>query len=134
MAATGSMRRVWMGVSLTVAILALYPAWTGRTGWWYFGIAIAVFAVLLLEPWFLTWEIRRRGDTLQITDEGVLRRLARGESEYVRWSDLLDHRHISAAMHSGPGQRYVLWRSRTFIGDAEYIPANRFDPPRRSLH
>lgn len=84
----GSMRRVWMAVALAVALLAFYPAWSGRTGWWYFGIALTVFLVLLLEPWLLTWEIRRRGDTLQITDEGVLRRLPRGKSEYVRWSEL----------------------------------------------
>ncbi len=92
------MRRVWMGVSLAVALLAFYPAWSGRTGWWYFGLALTVFLVLLLEPWFLTWEIRRRGDSLQITDEGVLRRLARGQSEYVRWADL---REVSLVVTQG---------------------------------
>jgi hypothetical protein len=81
-----------------VALLAFYPAWSGRTGWWYFGIALAVFLVLLLEPWFLTWEIRRRGGSLQITDEGVLRRLARGQSEYVRWADL---REVSLVVMQG---------------------------------
>jgi hypothetical protein len=88
MAASGSMRRVWMGLSLAVALLAIYPAWTGRTSWWFFGIAISIFVCFLLEPWFLTWEIRRRGDRLQITDEGVLRRLGAGNTEYVRWSEL----------------------------------------------
>lgn len=88
MRTSGSMRRVWMGVCLAVALLSFYPAWSGRTGWWYFGIALTVFFVLLLEPWFLTWEIRRRGDALQITDDGILRRLGNGNVEYVRWSDL----------------------------------------------
>ena len=35
---------------------------------------------------------------LQITDEGVLRRLARGDSEYVRWSEL---REVSIVMTQG---------------------------------
>jgi hypothetical protein len=88
MAIAGPMRRVWMGLSLAVALLTLYPAWTGRTSWWFFGIALAVFLVFLLEPVFLTWEIRKRGDSLQITDEGVLRRLGAGNTEYVRWNEL----------------------------------------------
>lgn len=92
------MRRVWMGVTLAVALLSFWPAWTGRTSWWYFGIATTVFLVLLLEPWFLTWEIRKRGDSLQITDEGVLRRVARGHVEYVRWSDL---REVSLVVTQG---------------------------------
>jgi hypothetical protein len=84
----GSMRRVWMGLSAAVAVLALYPAWTGRTSWWLFGISTAIFLVFLLEPWFLTWEIRKRGDSLQITDDGILRRLVNGSTEYVRWTEL----------------------------------------------
>ena len=48
--------------------------------------------------WFLTWELRKRGEALQITDEGVLRRLARGDSEFVRWSDL---REVSIVMTQG---------------------------------
>ena len=51
-----------------------------------------------LEPWLLTWQLRRRGEELQITDEGVLRRLARGDSEYVRWSDL---REVSIVVTQG---------------------------------
>jgi hypothetical protein len=98
MAVSNSMRRVWLGVSLSIAILSLYPAWTGRTGWFWFGISAFIFVVFLLEPWFLTWELRRRGEALQITDEGVLRRLARGESEYVRWADL---REVSLVMTQG---------------------------------
>jgi hypothetical protein len=77
-----------MGVALTVAALSFHPAWTNRSSWWFFGIALTVFVVFLIEPLVLTWEIRRRGDTLQITDEGVLRRLRAGNVEYVRWSDL----------------------------------------------
>jgi hypothetical protein len=88
MANSSSMRRVWMGLSLAVAVLSFYPAWTQRTSWWFFGIATTVFMVFLLEPWLLTWEIRKRNDSLQITDEGVLRRLANGNTEYVRWVDL----------------------------------------------
>jgi len=98
MAMTNSMRRVWMGISLGVAVLAFFPAWTGRTSWWMAGIAFSVFAIFLLEPWFLTWELRRRGDALQITDEGVLRRLARGDSEFVRWNEL---REVSLVMTQG---------------------------------
>jgi hypothetical protein len=82
------MRRVWMAVCLSIVVIAFYPAWVGLTSWWLPGIAFALFVVFALEPWILTWEIRKRGDVLQITDEGVLRRLARGDSEYVRWSDL----------------------------------------------
>lgn len=88
MALSSSMRRVWIGVTLTVAALSAYPAWTGYTSWWMPGIALTLFAVFALEPLFLTWEIRKRGEELQITDEGVLRKLARGDSEYVRWSEL----------------------------------------------
>jgi hypothetical protein len=98
MAMTNSMRRVWMGVSLSVALLSFYPAWTGHTSWWMTGIGLFVFAIFLLEPLFLTWELRKRGDALQITDEGVLRRLARGDSEFVRWSEL---REVSIVMTQG---------------------------------
>jgi hypothetical protein len=95
---TNSMRHVWMGISLSVAVLAFFPALTGRTSWWITGIAFSVFAIFLLEPWFLTWELRKRGEALQITDEGVLRRLARGDSEFVRWSEL---REVSIVMTQG---------------------------------
>jgi len=98
MTMTNSMRHVWMGISLSVALLTAYPAWTGSTSWWMTGIALFVFAIFLLEPWFLTWELRRRGEALQITDEGVLRRLARGDSEFVRWSEL---REVSIVLTQG---------------------------------
>jgi hypothetical protein len=93
-----TMRRVWMGVSLTVALLAFYPAWTGRTSWWLAGIALTLFLVFLLEPLLLTWELRKRGGQLQITDEGVLRRLPRGGTEYVSWADL---REVSVVVSQG---------------------------------
>ena len=95
---SSSMRRVWIGVSLSVALLSFYPAWTGATSWLMPGIAFTVFVVFLLEPWLLTWELRKRGEELQITDEGVLRRLARGDSEFVRWSDL---REVSIVVTQG---------------------------------
>jgi hypothetical protein len=98
MAVSTSMRRVWIGASLAVATLSIYPAWSGYTSWWMPGIALTVFAVFALEPLFLTWELRRRGAELQITDEGVLRRLARGDSEYVRWSEL---REVSIVVTQG---------------------------------
>jgi hypothetical protein len=93
-----TMRKIWMGVAASVAILSFYPAWAGTTSWWMPGIAFTVFAVFLLEPVVLTWEIRKRGEELQITDEGVLRRLARGDSEFVRWSEL---REISIVVTQG---------------------------------
>lgn len=92
------MRRVWMGLALSIAILAFFPAWSGTISWWTPGIAFTVFIVFLLEPWFLTWQVRKRGEVLQITDEGILRRLARGDSEYVRWSEL---REVSIVMTQG---------------------------------
>jgi len=98
MSTKNSMRRIWMGLSLAVALLTLYPAWTGATSWWTTGIAFFFFAVFALEPWFLTWELRKRGEALQITDDGVLRRLNRGDSEFVRWSDL---REVSIVMTQG---------------------------------
>jgi hypothetical protein len=105
----GSMRRVWIGATLTVAVLAFYPAWTGLTSWWLPGIAFTLFLVFALEPWVLAWELRRRGEELQITDEGVLRKLARGDSEFVRWSDL---REISILVtqgaNYGEGYAFVL--------------------------
>jgi hypothetical protein len=98
MTMTNSMRRVWMGISLSVAMLTFFPAWNGMTSWWTTGIALTVFGIFLIEPWFLTWELRRRGEALQITDEGVLRRLARGDSEFVRWSEL---REVSIVLTQG---------------------------------
>ena len=82
------MRRVWIGVTFAIFALSFFPAWTGRLTWWVPGIALTIAVVLMIEPLILTWELRRRGEELQITDEGVLRRLARGASEYVRWNDL----------------------------------------------
>lgn len=98
MLVSNSMRRVWIGVSLAVALLSLYPAWIGYTSWWMPGIALAVFAVFALEPLVLTWQVRRRGEELQITDEGVLRKLARGDHEYVRWNEL---REVSIVVTQG---------------------------------
>jgi len=95
---TNSMRRVWMGISASVALLSFYPAWIGSTSWWMTGISASVFGIFLLEPWFLTWELRKRGEALQITDEGVLRKLARGDSEFVRWSEL---REVSLVLTQG---------------------------------
>src|SRR5262245_52369331 len=86
--AAGSMRKVWIGATLTVALLSIFPALEGRISWWPCGIAFTMFVIFLLEPWFLTWQVRKRGEVLQITDEGVLRRLSRGDSEFVRWSEL----------------------------------------------
>jgi len=98
MAMSGSMRRVWIAASLAVALLSFYPAWINRTSWWLPGIAFTFFLIFAFEPWLLTWELRKRGEDLQITDEGVLRRLARGESEYVRWREL---REVSIVMTQG---------------------------------
>jgi hypothetical protein len=92
------MRRVWVAASLAVALLSFYPAWVHITSWWLPGIAFTFFLIFALEPWLLTWELRKRGEDLQITDEGVLRRLARGESEYVRWRDL---REVSIVVTQG---------------------------------
>lgn len=83
-----TMRRVWMGVSLAVALLSFYPALMGRASWWLPGLAITFFLIFLLEPLLLTWELRKSGDLLQISDDGVLRKVARGQNEYVRWDDL----------------------------------------------
>lgn len=92
------MRRVWIAVCASIALLSAYPAWVGRIGWWLPISAFVIFAIFLLEPWLLTWELRRRGEELQITDEGVLRRLARGDSEFVRWREL---REVSIVMTQG---------------------------------
>jgi hypothetical protein len=92
------MRRVWVAASLSVALLSFYPAWVNITSWWLPGIAFTFFLIFACEPWLLTWELRKRGEDLQITDEGVLRRLARGDSEYVRWSDL---REVSIVVTQG---------------------------------
>jgi len=105
MLVSNSMRRVWIGASLAVALLSLYPAWIGYTSWWMPGIALLVFAIFALEPLILTWEVRKRGEELQITDEGVLRKLARGDNEYVRWNEL---REVSIVVTQGmnPGAEY----------------------------
>src|SRR3982751_3992111 len=93
-----SMRRIWIIVSLAVGLLSVYPAWVGRIGWFLPIVGFSAFLIFALEPWLLTWELRKRGEDLQITDEGVLRRLARGESEYVRWGEL---REISIVTTQG---------------------------------
>jgi hypothetical protein len=184
MVAISTMRRVWMLVSLSVALLSFYPAWMGGTSWWLPGLSITFFLIFLLEPLMLTWELRKSGNQLQITDEGVLRRLPRAENEYVRWDDLrevsvvttqnagaaedyfyvlagsgksgvlvsqalaarhdllshlsklpgFDHRGVADAMHASGAQRFVLWRSRTFSGEATVIPMNRIEPPSNRLH
>jgi hypothetical protein len=92
------MRRVWMFTALAATLLSLYPAWIGATSWLVPGISFGIFLVFALEPWFLTWELRRRGEELQISDEGVLRRLARGDAEFVRWSEL---REVSIVVTQG---------------------------------
>jgi hypothetical protein len=93
-----TMRRVWIGVTFTVAVLSVFPASQGRTSWWLPGVAFVLFLIFLLEPWFLTWQLRKRGEELQISDEGVLRRLARGDTEFVRWADL---REVSIVITQG---------------------------------
>jgi hypothetical protein len=98
MAGSGSMRHVWVAASAAVALLSFYPAWVNITSWWLPGIAFTLFLIFAFEPWLLTWEVRKRGEDLQITDEGVLRRLARGDSEYVRWTEL---REVSIVMTQG---------------------------------
>lgn len=105
MPVSSSMRRVWIGVSLAVALLSLYPAWIGYASWWMPGTAFLVFVAFAIEPLVLTWEVRKRGEELQITDEGVLRRLRRGDSEYVRWSEL---REVSIVVTQGlnPAEEY----------------------------
>jgi hypothetical protein len=105
MPVSNSMRRVWIGVSLAVALLSSYPAWIGYTSWWMPGIAFAVFAAFAIEPLALTWEVRKLGEELQITDEGVLRKLARGDSEYVRWSELREV-SIIVTQGSNSGEEY----------------------------
>jgi hypothetical protein len=92
------MRRIWIGAALAVFVMSFVPAWTGRISWWMPGIALTIGAILLIEPLILTWEVRKRGEELQITDEGVLRKLARGDSEYVRWSEL---REVSIVVTQG---------------------------------
>jgi hypothetical protein len=83
-----TMRRVWIGVTFAVGALSFYPASMGQVSWWLPWGALALCGVFVLEPLLLTWQVRRRGEELQITDGGVLRRLARGDSESVRWSEL----------------------------------------------
>jgi hypothetical protein len=102
MGAFNSMRRVWIGVALAVFVLAFHPAWTGSISWWLPGISLTIALVLLVEPLVLTWEVRRRGEELQITDEGIMRKLPRGGSEYVRWSEL---REVSIVVT--PGGEYA---------------------------
>ncbi len=93
-----TMRRVWIGVTFAVGALSIYPATIGLTSWWWPGVALVLCAVFVLEPLLLTWELRKRGEELQISDVGVLRRLARGDSEYVRWSEL---REVSIVVTQG---------------------------------
>jgi len=81
------MRRIWMGICAAVAVLSFYPAWIGSSSWWMPGIAFTFFLVL-----------RRRGEELQISDAGILRRLARGDSEFVRWTEL---REVSIVVTQG---------------------------------
>ena len=98
--AFSTMRRVWMGVSLAVALLSFHPALVGRTSWWLPGLAITFFLIFLLEPLLLTWELRKSGELLQISDEGVLRKVARGQNEHVRWDDL---REVTLVVTQGGG-------------------------------
>jgi len=99
MVVLSTMRRVWIAVTLSVGVLSLYPAWIGNTSWWMPGIAFTLFAIFLLEPYVLTWQLRRSGDTLQITDDGILRKINRGGTEQVRWADL---REVAIIAQPGP--------------------------------
>ena len=92
------MRRVWIGISLGVAMLAFFPAWSGQHQLVAARHCLRHVRRVPARTWFLTWELRKRGEALQITDEGVLRRLARGDSEFVRWSEL---REVSIVMTQG---------------------------------
>jgi hypothetical protein len=83
-----TMRRVWIGATFVVGALSFYPASIGLVSPWLPGVALVLCAIFVIEPLLLTWELRKRGEELQITDVGVLRRLARGDSESVRWSEL----------------------------------------------
>ena len=83
-----TMRRVWIGATFAVGALSMYPASIGLVSAWLPWVALTLCAVLVLEPLLLRWEVRKRGEELQITDQGILRRLARGDSESVRWSEL----------------------------------------------
>jgi hypothetical protein len=98
MEGNSSMRRVWLGILAAVAVLSIYPAYIGRMGWWLPIASGLGFLALACEPWLLRWQVRRRGEELQITDDGVLRRLPRGDSEGVRWSEL---REVSIVVTQG---------------------------------
>jgi len=98
MSAFSTMRRVWIALSFAVAALSLYPAISGYASWWMPGVAATICALFVLEPYVLRWELRKRGEELQITDDGVMRRLARGDSEYVSWRDL---REVSIVLTQG---------------------------------
>lgn len=119
--AFSTMRRVWMAVSLSVALLSFYPAFVGRTSWWLPGLALTFFLIFLLEPLLLTWELRKSGDQLQITDEGVLRKLARGQNEYVRWDDLREVSVVTQNAGVSEDYFYVLsgsGKSGVLVGQA----------------
>ena len=47
MSGSGSMRRVWMGVTLAIAAISAWPAWANHISWWMPGTAIALFLVLV---------------------------------------------------------------------------------------
>ena len=103
-----TMRRVWMAVSLAVALLSFYPAFVGRTSWWLPGLALTFFLIFLIEPLLLTWELRKSGDQLQITDEGILRKLARGQNEYVRWDDLREVSMVVGQNAAAPDEYFYV--------------------------
>jgi hypothetical protein len=95
-----SMRRVWIAVSLVIALFAAIPALLGRGSWWLPLLLLLPAVVLLLEPRMLALQVRRRGDRLQITDWGLRRELGRGKSESVAWGDLQEISVITTA--AGP--------------------------------
>ena len=83
-----TMRGIWIAIFAICFFISFYLAVRGRGNPWLPALFGGLGTLFFVEPYVLAWQLRRRRETLQITDWGVRRILAGGKSEQVEWRSL----------------------------------------------